>query len=213
MKLNWYFDFISPFAYLQFNQFDKLPRNVEIEYKPILLAGLLNHWKNIGPAEVPPKRLFTYQHCLWKAKNLGIDYKMPPAHPFNSLSALRLSIALNNDPKVIGIIFECIWRYGLDIHSNQAINHLQEKLCINNLIELVSQTDVKKQLITNTEQAAENNIFGVPTFTDTANPNQHFWGLDAFEMLLDYINNPAAFNSEEMIRLQTLPEGVQRKHK
>jgi len=43
MKLDWYFDFISPFAYLQHCQLDRLPELVEVNYKPILFAGLLNH--------------------------------------------------------------------------------------------------------------------------------------------------------------------------
>lgn len=48
MKLDWYFDFISPFAYLQHCQFDRLPKAAEVQYKPILFAGLLNHWGNVG---------------------------------------------------------------------------------------------------------------------------------------------------------------------
>ena len=72
MKLTWYFDFISPFAYIQHCQFDRLPKDVTVEYKPILLAGLLNHWENVGPAEIEPKRVFTYKHCYWLAKNNNI---------------------------------------------------------------------------------------------------------------------------------------------
>ena len=74
MKLTWYFDFISPFAYLQHCLFDRLPQGLEIEYKPVLLAGLLNHWNNVGPAEIAPKRTFTYKHCYWLAKKMGIEY-------------------------------------------------------------------------------------------------------------------------------------------
>ena len=41
---DWYFDFLSPFSYLQLVQFDRLPPDLEIAYRPVLFAGLLGHW-------------------------------------------------------------------------------------------------------------------------------------------------------------------------
>jgi hypothetical protein len=43
-----YFDVISPFAYLA------LAKSVAITCRPILFAGLLQHWKHLGPAEANP---------------------------------------------------------------------------------------------------------------------------------------------------------------
>lgn len=213
MKLNWYFDFISPFAYLQLSLFNRLPAEIELDYKPILFAGLLKHWQNIGPAEIPPKRIFTYKHCYWYARKHGIEFKMPPAHPFNSLNALRLAIACNCDPKAIQIIFDVIWKYGMDLHSKQTTDYLALELGINNISELISRQPVKDQLKVNTQHAANRNVFGVPTFSIKNDENQYenFWGLDAFDMMLDYISSPTAFNDEPMLQLELLPEGVQRK--
>ena len=208
MRLKWYFDFISPFAYLQHCQFSRLPDSVDIEYKPILFAGLLNHWQNVGPAEIPPKRIFTYKHCYWRAKKLGIPFKMPPAHPFNSLNALRLAIATGNQKENIQTIFESIWRFGFDNNSSEFISHIEKHLDLKNVQALTAQQAVKDHLRGNTEEAVEDNVFGVPTFVVD---NQQFWGLDAFDMLLDYIDDPEAFNNPEMKRIETLPEGVQRK--
>lgn len=211
MRLEWYFDFISPFAYLQHCQFERLPADVEVVYKPILFAGLLNHWENVGPAEIPPKRTFTYKHCHWKAKSLNIPFKMPPAHPFNSLLALRLAIATNCQKESIQTIFEAIWKHGLDLNSIECADHLERILNIENLAKLVSQQNVKDQLRVNTEHAAERNVFGVPTFAPEGDSHDIFWGYDSFDMLLDYLENPSAFRDDEMIRIESLPEGVQRK--
>jgi len=211
MKLEWYFDFISPFAYLQHCQFEKLPKSVNVVYKPILFAGLLNHWENVGPAEIPPKRIFTYKHCYWKAKSLNIPFKMPPAHPFNSLAALRLAIATECKQDCIQAIFEAIWKHGLDLNSSQCSEHLERKLNIKNLPKLITQQSVKDKLKSNTEQAAKNEVFGVPTFAPVGDGHDRFWGLDSFEMLLDYLKDPIAFRDDEMIRIENLPEGVQRK--
>ena len=58
----WYFDFVSPFAYLQNLRLDEFSAHLKIDRKPLLFAGLLKHWDSKGPAELPPKRLFTYRH-------------------------------------------------------------------------------------------------------------------------------------------------------
>jgi 2-hydroxychromene-2-carboxylate isomerase len=58
-KICWYFDFVSPFSYLQSELLHSLTAYVEIEFKPVPFAGLLNYWDNIGPAEIPPKRTWT----------------------------------------------------------------------------------------------------------------------------------------------------------
>jgi 2-hydroxychromene-2-carboxylate isomerase len=65
-----YFDFISPFGYLYFKMLDRLPAEIELEFKPVLFAGLLKHWEHKGPAEIPGKRKFTYRFVQWKAAEL-----------------------------------------------------------------------------------------------------------------------------------------------
>jgi len=211
MKIDWYFDFISPFAYLQHVQFSRLPANVEVNYKPILFAGLLKHWQNIGPAEIPPKRIFTYKHCYWLAKRQSIAFKMPPSHPFNSLAALRLAIASGAEQQSIRIIFDCIWKHGLALDSNEAKEFLSSQLNLTELNKLIGKPAVKLRLRENTEEAAERGIFGVPTFSLKTERTENFWGLDAFDMLLDYLSDPVEFNDAEIRRIENLPEGIQRK--
>lgn len=57
---DWYFDFVSPFAYLQLARLERLPPDLEITFRPVLFAGLLEHWRHRGPAEIPAKRVHTY---------------------------------------------------------------------------------------------------------------------------------------------------------
>src|ERR1700693_6453432 len=92
----WYFDFISPFSYLQIVAFDRFPPEVNLTLRPVLLAGLLNHWGHKGPAEIPEKRRFTYRFVQWLAERQGGPMKFPPVHPFNPIKALRLAIAAGN---------------------------------------------------------------------------------------------------------------------
>ncbi len=211
MKLTWYFDFISPFAYLQFQRFSELPDDIEIEYKPILFAGLLNHWKNVGPAEIAPKRTFTYKYCYWYARKNAISFTMPPAHPFNSLAALRLAIATENQQDSIGSIFDTIWKEGLAIGSQEANQYLNRRLKTFELNSIITQQSIKDRLIKNTQDAADASVFGVPSFVVNDGSDELFWGMDSFEMLLDYLQSPSQFYDAEMRRIIELPEGIQRK--
>jgi len=208
IELDWYFDFISPFAYFQLTQFGKFPDNIKINLRPVLFAGLLKHWGHKGPAEIPAKRKLMYRHTLWQARKNKIPFKMPPAHPFNPLKALRLSIVLDNDKFAVGKIFDFIWAEGQSLEDKTAWSNLISKLGVENAEEKITDPGIKEQLHTNTQKAIELGVFGVPT---TIFNGELFWGFDTTEMLLEYITNSELFEDAEMNRVSNLPESVQRK--
>lgn len=206
-RVTWYFDFISPFSYLQLCRFGELPKQAEVEYRPVLFAGLLGYWGQKGPAEIAPKRAFTYEYLQWYAERHGIAYRMPPAHPFNPLKALRLCIALGPSKENVGAIFEFLWAEGGTLEGDDWAA-LCEKLKVDDAAALIGAQEVKDRLKQNTDNAAARGVFGVPTFEVD---DRRFWGVDATDMVIDYLANPAAFNTEEMRRLRELPMGVARK--
>jgi len=207
MQADWYFDFVSPYAYLQLMAFKRLPDSLEIRYRPVLFAGLLKHWGQLGPAEIPAKRLQTYRECQWRAERAGIPFKIPDLHPFNPLRALRLCIALGTEPAVVGAIFEFIFAEGRDIHSDSDWRELAARLEVDDPDALVSRSDVKNALRDNTRDAAGRGVYGVPTF---AVRDELFWGSDTTDMLLDYLADPKLFSRGEMARINSMPMGVER---
>jgi 2-hydroxychromene-2-carboxylate isomerase len=205
-KLDWYFDFVSPFSYLQSELLHTLPAEVEINFKPVLFAGLLNHWDNKGPAEIAPKRLWTFEHCAWLAHRHGIPMKMPAHHPFNPLPLLRLCIALGNTPEAVHRLFRYVWREG---RLPTEADHWQALLAECRIApEQLDAPEVKQQLRANGEQAIAAGVFGVPT---AVVDNRCFWGRDATDMLLAYLCDDPFFQSELLRQAQNLPQGVQRK--
>ena len=92
--LDFYFDYLSPYAYLA--SLELLPlckrHEIELRYKPVLFAGLLNHWGQLGPAEIPPKAIHAFKECLRYATLRDIRLRSPRHHPFRSLTALRASL-------------------------------------------------------------------------------------------------------------------------
>lgn len=108
-----YLDFISPYAYLAF---ERLPRALEglsyqVSYRPILFAGLLQHHGQLGPAEIAPKRDWTYRQVLWLAREHGIAMDLPAAHPFNPLALLRLAWACARQGAPNRYVCEAIFRH------------------------------------------------------------------------------------------------------
>jgi 2-hydroxychromene-2-carboxylate isomerase len=203
--LDWYFDFISPFSYLQFERLHALNERPDIRYRPVLLAGLLNHWDNKGPAEIAPKRVWTFEHCAWLAHRHGIPLTMPAHHPFNPLPLLRLCIALGSTPEVVRRLFRYVWQEGrlpTDGEHWQALLHE-----LGTSAEQLDAPAVKEQLRNNGEQAAAAGVFGVPT---AVIDGRCFWGLDATDMLLAWMDGDPFFQSEEFMRAHNLPEGLQR---
>jgi 2-hydroxychromene-2-carboxylate isomerase len=207
MKVSWVFDVISPFAYLNLAQLPQLPPHVEVEYVPVLLAGLLNHHGQIGPAEMPTKRRFTYRFALWRARRMGIPMRLPPAHPFNPLQALRLIIAAGSTRRSIEAVFAAIFHHGLDAADSKVIERLAAELGIDDPQRALNEPHVKQQLRQNTEWAISKGIFGVPTFLIG---DELFWGHDSFDMVVDYLRDAAAFEDGEMRAIDGLPIGVQR---
>jgi 2-hydroxychromene-2-carboxylate isomerase len=204
-KINWYFDFISPFSYLQSELLHTLPADVEIAFKPVLFAGLLNHWDNKGPAEIPPKRLWTFEHCVWLAHKHGIPMKMPAHHPFNPLPLLRLYIALGNRKEVLHRIFRFVWREGnLPTETEKWQALLQE---LDATAAMLDAPEVKQQLRANGEDAIAAGVFGVPT---AVVDGRCFWGLDSTDMLQAYLRGDPFFQSDQIKQAQALPQGIHR---
>ena len=205
-KVDWYFDFISPFAYLQFSQFKRFENDLSITIHPVVFGALLKHWGQLGPAEIVPKRIFTYRFFKWKADRLGIEYTMPPSHPFNPLPALLSCIAGNSTYEVTKEIFDIIYKQGEQPDQKEGKEKLEA--LSNKYPSEYSELDesaLKKILRTNTSRAIENGVFGVPTFVVD---RQIFWGGDSSDMMLDFIKNPELFSSEEMKRVSSMPMGL-----
>jgi 2-hydroxychromene-2-carboxylate isomerase len=207
ISAEWYFDFISPFAYLQFESLGQLPRQLEISFKPLVFAGILNYLQHKGPAEIPGKRRFTYRHVRWLARRHGIPLEFPPAHPFNPLRALRLAIALGSRREAIERIFRYIWREGRSLDDDANWRALTTELGVADADRTITSQTVKDELRANGERAKALGVFGVPTF---AIDRELFWGFDATGMVADYVDDPAWFNSPEMTRVGDLPAAAQR---
>lgn len=203
----WYFDIVSPYAYLHLKRFGELHPALEIEPVPVLFAGLLKHWENKGPAELEPKRLHTYRSCVWTAAQHGIPFRLPPRHPFNPLHAQRLLTGLGAPRIAVEAAFDFVWSEGRDLAAEWSL--FCERLGVGlDAAARVADPAVKQKLADNTAQAAAQGVFGVPTL---AFRGQCFWGSDAIAWANAFIDKPQMFDSGEMRRAAEIEVGAARK--
>ena len=189
-RLIFHFDPISPFAYLAF---ERLPQvlvgcSYEVEYRPLLFAALLKAHAHKGPAEIEPKRQWTFRHVQWLAHSHGIALKTPAQHPFNPLALLRLLVACGPNRRVVEAVLRHVWVGGFDANDAARLATLRA--------QLAPPRDpdgdaVKAELRALTDQAIAEGLFGVPTISFEG---RHFWGLDALPMLRDALQGGAWFS-------------------
>ena len=177
--ITFWFDPISPFAYLAF---ERLPEALEgcsyaVNYRPVLFAGLLAHWGQKGPAEIEPKRAWTFRHVDWWAHQHGIAIDTPAQHPFNPLPLLRLAIACGPNRRVVEAVMRHVWIGGADAADPARVATLARLLAP---ARDPASTEVKSELRAATDEAIARGVFGVPTFELEG---RLFWGVDALPML------------------------------
>lgn len=205
-RATWYFDVISPYAYLHLKQFAKIAQPLDIDYRPVLFAGLLKHWETKGPAELPAKRRHTYRQCVWTARVNGIPFTMPPLHPFNPLKVLRLLTGLGAPRVAIETAYDFIWGEGRD--PNAEWPALCERLGVAADTPLIDDPAVKQRLQEATTAAAAAGVWGVPTF---AIDGELFWGADTIDFMNAYLADRALFAQADMQRADAAGIGAARR--
>lgn len=207
MSVVWYFDFISPFAWLQWPHIKALAEERPVTLRPVLLAGVLDRVGQKGPAEIPAKREFIYRHVLWRARQAGYPLHFPPRHPFNPLAALRLCIAAGSGVPATEAIFDWIWGQGREGDMIEALAPVATGLGIAEPAAAVADPAVKAQLKANFEAAMAEGVFGVPTLSIDG---RLFWGSDAHDFALACLRDPDLWEEAEMHRVAHLPVGASR---
>ena len=216
--IDFWFDPISPFACMAF---ERLPEALKgcsyvVHYRPVLFAGLLSHWGQLGPAEIAPKRDWTYRHVSWLAHSQGSALRMPAQHPFNPLPLLRLLFACGEE----GLLpnrYQCervlhhVWHGGAAVDDPERMAALTASLAPRR--EPQSEP-VKQALRASTDAAIAAGVFGVPTLglpgRRAGDPSRLFWGADGVDMAAACLRGDAWFESG-WDAAAAVPAAVQRK--
>jgi len=212
--ITFYFDFISPYAYLAFEHLPEALKGLSysVSYRPVLFAAMLKHHGQLGPAEIAPKRDWTYRQALWHAHSKGIAMKMPASHPFNPLPLLRLASACGTPEDqaspnryVCETVFRHVWRDGGEAADPQRLAALMAQLAPQRTL---GEEEAKAQLKKNTDEAIALDAFGVPAMVVDG---RVFWGFDALPMLREYLLGNSWFEGDGWNGVRDIAVGISRK--
>ncbi len=150
----------------------------------------------------------SYSSGFRTTKEMNIPFILPPAHPFNPLKVLRLAVAMGDDSAAIGDIFRFIYAEGGNVESTNGWRRLTARLGLADSEAKIAAPEIKRALKRNTDEALAAGVFGVPTIVANG---EIFWGQDATDMFLDWLNDPSAFAKGEFARIAELPFGARRR--
>ncbi|MCH9688363.1 MAG: 2-hydroxychromene-2-carboxylate isomerase [Deltaproteobacteria bacterium] len=214
--LRYYFDFISPYAYLGWGQVKSLAqrRGVELEPVPVLFAAMLDTYGHKGPAEIEPKRIYTFKHVTRLAHDLGVPLRPPPAHPFKPLLALRIASLPRPRAEreaIIDLLFDRTWATGVGVTDPGALVQALDAAGLpgTTLVQDASAADNKARLRTQTTDAVQRGVFGVPSMEPDAS-GEIFWGQDAMPHLERYLDGGDPVPDDLLERWRGLPQGAVR---
>ena len=189
-KIDFYFDFISPYSYLAHKIIVDLDIREKFSYKAILLGGLHNLGGITAPAFNERKMKNMKNDCKLIAKKNKINFIWNDKFPINSLYLMRGYLLIDNEKKdkFFDICFDAYWKNNEDISKEENIKKilLECDIKLDDFEIGIKDQKIKDKLKNLTNLAFQNDIFGAPTFVVN---NKLFWGQDRLEYALDELNN------------------------
>ena len=203
-----YFDPISPYAYLALEELAKRSNadaQVTWQVRPVVYAKLLEAHGLVGPVETEAKRRYTMLDVLRCAERSGLKIEGPPAHPFRSLSALRVLMLFAESDRALDLalaIGRAAWADGLDLESWSVLETIarSQGFDADDLENRSNAPDNKQLLIQSTSRAFDLGVFGVPGFVYDG---ELFWGHDRIDHLFERLDGkfeaPSAATVQKLV--------------
>lgn len=210
-QLHFYFDYLSPYAYFAWRRVRDVAKehDAQLVLHPTLLAALLNHHGHKGPAEIAPKRAFVIKDTLRYAARHGFEIDFPKPHPFNPLTALRLSLPGPDQERRIDAIFMAGWRDGRDLSDRDLLADAlsADGLDGPRLVAATRTPEVKDALLAQSQAAIERGIFGVPSFIVDG---ELLWGNDRIADVIEVLTDRDPLDRQRAEAIIAAPRGAQR---
>ena len=173
-KLEFFFDIVSPTAYLAWFLAPGVAdrSGAELVLRPMFLGGVMQGAGNQPPGTVPAKGAYLGQDLRRCARYHGLPFHSNPAFPFNTLPILRAAHGLAGEPEAQYRLLDAAFRHAwgqpdpknLGEASARAAMYEAEGLDGVRLEALANDPANKDSVKATTEEAVERGVFGAPTF-------------------------------------------------
>ena len=203
--IRFYFDYLSPYAYIAWTQIHALAERYgrAVEPRPVLFAALLGEHGQKGPAEIPAKRLYVFKDAYRKAHRAGLPpLTPPPTHPFNPLVALRASTIDREagvQRRLIDALYAATWAGGGGVETAEKVARIASGIGLDGeaIVREAGSDEAKARVRTNTEEAIGAGAFGIPSMVVDG---ELFWGVDSLPHLDDFLAGRDPLTPEELYR-------------
>lgn len=189
--IQFYFDFLSPFAYLARHRLSDLARQHDwaVDYIAIDLARAKTAIGNVGPGNRDlPVKLAYIKHDLERwAKLYGIHLVFPPNYHSQKLNTgLYYPQCQGFEADYVRVAFHQVWGLGKAPDSNDVLSTVAFEMGWNpaDFLHFVDSEKGQGEYTEATRQAIARNVFGVPTM---AVRDEMWWGNDRLFLLEKFL--------------------------
>jgi 2-hydroxychromene-2-carboxylate isomerase len=209
------FDYVSPYSYLASTQIRAIAarHGRTVEAVPVLFAGMLDAIGNRGLAEIPAKLEYMRWDVVRIARPLGVRIEPPATHPFNPLTALRVTACVAEQAarwRLIDALYRGAWVAGQRVDQPEVVARIADEVGHDGraLVLQAASTEAKARVRQATEDAIRRGAFGVPTmFVE----GEMYWGVDSLPYLDRLLSGEKTMDSEGIARWRAVvPSAVRR---
>jgi 2-hydroxychromene-2-carboxylate isomerase len=209
------FDYVSPYSYLASTQIRALARRHgrDVEAVPVLFAAMLDAVGTRGPGEVPAKREYMFHDVVRIARALGLPIEPPATHPFNPLTALRVTGCVGEQTarwRLVDALYSATWVQAQRVDLPDVVARVAEGVGLDGrtLLEEAASAESKARLRGATEGVVAAGAFGVPTMLVDG---QLYWGVDSLPYLERFLLGEADVDSAVLARWRAIVPSATRR--
>lgn len=174
-KVEFFYDYSSPWTYLAFTRIEELCRrcHAELEWRPILVGGIFN---TVNPSvyesrerPVPAKARYLAKDLRDWAEFYRLEIRFPPSvFPVNSVKALRGALVALEHGRISPYsraVFAAYWGDDQDISRDDVLEPIVRRVGLDpaQYFAKIQQPAYKDRIRANTEECARRGGFGSPT--------------------------------------------------
>lgn len=170
-KIEFYFDFVSPWSYMASTQLPALASKYEAEivYKPALLGGIFKAVGNVAPATIPAKGKWLLLDLGRHAQKYGVPFQMPTHFPVNTLKGMRGALVAMQDgyfADYYAALWSAVWVMGRNVGDTAVLQTIIREIDQDPALftQQIEAPAIKQELIERTNEAVSRGLFGMPTF-------------------------------------------------
>ena len=188
-SVEFFFDLGSPTTYLAYTQLPTLCAQAgsALLYCPMLLGGVFKATGNASPVTVPAKGPYLFQDLNRFAKRYGVEFKLNPHFPINTLLLMRAVTGMQlHQPdrfqSFIDCLFRALWVNARNLNDQATVAAVLSEGGFDPeyVLALTTEQLVKEQLKNTTEEAIRRGVFGAPSMFVG---NELFFGQDRLDFV------------------------------